>query len=61
MVRNLRGRTYEERLEEVGMVTLETIRLRGDKLQTFRIVSGIDLVPNEQPGGQRWGSWHQYC
>ena len=44
MVSNLRGQTYEERLAELGMVTLETRRLRGDMIQTFRIMSGIDQV-----------------
>ena len=47
MVSNLRGRTYEERLAELGMVTLETRRLRGDMLQTYRIMSGKDLVEPE--------------
>ena len=47
MVSNLRGRTYEERLAKLGMVTLETRRLRGDMIQTFRIMSGIDLVDSE--------------
>ena len=47
MVSNLMGRTYEERLAELGMVTLETRWLRGDMLQTFRIMAGIDLV---EPG-----------
>ena len=44
MVSNLRGRTYEERLAELEMVTLETRRQRGDMIQTFRIMSGIDQV-----------------
>ena len=47
MVSNLRGSTYEERIAELGMVTLETRRLRGDMLQTFRILSGVDLVEPE--------------
>ena len=44
MVTNLQGQTYEERLAELGMVTLETRRNRGDMIQTFRIMSGIDQV-----------------
>ena len=44
MVSNLRGRTYEEKLSELGMVTLETRRRRGDMIQTFKILSGIDHV-----------------
>ena len=44
MVSNLKGRTYEERLAEMGMVTLETRRQRGDMIQTFKIMSGADKV-----------------
>ena len=44
MVSNLKGRTYEERLAELGMVTLETRRQRGDMIQTFKIMSGADKV-----------------
>ena len=47
MVSNLRGRTYEEKLSELGMVTLETRRRRGDMIQTFKIMSGIDQVQPE--------------
>ena len=47
MVSNLRVKTYEERLAELGMVTLETRRLRGDMLQIFRIMKGKDLVEPE--------------
>ena len=47
MVSNIRGRTYEERLAELGMVTLETRRQRGDMIQTFKIMSGADQVKPE--------------
>ena len=47
MVINLRGLTYEERLSELGMVTMETRRARGDMIQTFKIMSGIDQVKQE--------------
>ena len=47
MVSNLRGRTYEEKLSELGMVTLETRRRRGDMIQTFKILSEIDHVQPE--------------
>ena len=47
MVSNLKGKTYEERLAETGMTTLETRRLRGDLIQMYRIMSGKDDVsPN---------------
>ena len=44
MVTNFRGHTYEEKLAEAGMVTLEKRRQRGDLLQAFRIMNGIDSV-----------------
>ena len=47
MVSNLKGKTYEGKLAELGMVTLETRRKRGDMIQTFKIMSGIDHVQPE--------------
>ena len=44
MVSNLRGRTYEARLEEVGMTSLEDRRVRGDMITTYRILTGKDKV-----------------
>ena len=44
MISNLRGRTYQERLAELGETTLETRRQRGDMIQTYRILSGKDKV-----------------
>ena len=44
MVAGLRGRTYEQKLEEVGLTTLEDRRTRGDMIQTFRILNGVDRV-----------------
>ena len=36
MVSNLRGRTYEARLVEAGMISLSDRRRRGDMIQTYR-------------------------
>ena len=47
MVSNTRGKTYEEKLAELGMVTLETRRQRGDMIQTYKIMSGTDQVKPE--------------
>ena len=44
MVAGLRGRTYEQKLMEVGLTTLEERRIRGDMIQTSRILNGIDQV-----------------
>ena len=44
MVTNFKGRTYEEKLAEAGMVTLEARRLRGDLLQAYRVLNGVDDV-----------------
>ena len=44
MVAGLRGRSYEQKLREVGLTTLEERRIRGDMIQTSRILNGIDQV-----------------
>ena len=44
MVTNFKGRTYEEKLAEAGMVTLEERRRRGDLVQAFRVFNGVDNV-----------------
>ena len=44
MVTNFKGRTYEEQLAEAGMVTLEERRRRGDLIQVYRVMNGVDNV-----------------
>ena len=44
MVTGLRGNSYEERLEELGLTTLEERRHQLDMLQTYKIVHGKDKV-----------------
>ena len=44
MVTNLKGKTYEERLAELDMVTLVERRKRGDLVQMYMIMSGKDKV-----------------
>jgi len=44
----LKGRTYEERCEEVGLETLAARRKRHDMIQTFKILKGIDGVKSEE-------------
>jgi len=38
---------YADRLHELGLTTLEKRRLRGDLIETFKIVTGIDKVKME--------------
>ena len=44
MVSNLKGKSYEERLAEVNMTTLEKRRERGDLITMYRIMTGQDDV-----------------
>jgi hypothetical protein len=47
MVSGLRGRTYEEKLEELGLTTLEERRHQADMVQVYKIVTGKDNVKGE--------------
>ena len=44
MVSGLQGKTYEERLAECGLITLEERRSRRDMIQTWKIIQGVDQV-----------------
>ncbi len=44
MVSGLKGTTYEDKLEELNMVTLEERRHQTDMTQVYKIVNGIDDV-----------------
>jgi ribonuclease P/MRP protein subunit RPP40 len=44
MISGLAGRTYEDRLKELGIVTLEERRHQMDMLQTYKILSGKEKV-----------------
>ena len=48
MVSGLQGRTYEERLTELGMTTLAERRHQTDMLQVYKILTGKDKVNSEQ-------------
>lgn len=48
MVPELAGMTYEERLRAMDLPTLEQRRERGDLIQTYKLVSGMDEVDNEK-------------
>ena len=48
MIQGFYSKTYEERLHELKLTTLETRRLRGDLIEVFKIFKGFtDLNPNE--------------
>ena len=44
LIPGLRDLTYEERLKECGLTTLETRRLRGDKIEVFKISNGCENI-----------------
>ena len=44
MISGLAGRTYEDRLKELGIVTLEERRHQMDMLQTYKILNGKEKV-----------------
>jgi hypothetical protein len=48
MVSGLGDKTYEEKLKELGMVTLEERRHQLDMVQVFKILSGHDRVEKDQ-------------
>ena len=44
MIPELRDLSYEERLKECGLTTLETSRLRGDEIEVFKILNGYENI-----------------
>ena len=44
MIVGLRSKTYEDKLSELGLTTLEIRRKRYDLVQTFKILNGFDKV-----------------
>ena len=53
MVTNLKGKTYHQRLEELGLTTLEERRERGDLIMAYKVITGKDKVNYE--------SWFRMC
>ena len=44
MIQKLRNISYEMRLKECGLTTLETRRLRGDQIEVFKILKGYENI-----------------
>ena len=44
MIQKLRNISYEMRLKECGLTTLETRRLRGDQIEVFKILNGYNIL-----------------
>jgi len=44
LVSGLEKQTYEERLDLIGLTTLEERRLRGDMIEVFKILKGFYVV-----------------
>ena len=44
MVAGLKGKTYQDKLKEVGLTSLKDRRDRGAMIQTFKIIHGLDNV-----------------
>ena len=47
LIPGLRDLTYEERLKECGLTTIETRRLRGDQIEVFNILNGYENVDSK--------------
>ena len=44
LIPELRGLDYEERLSRLGLYSLEFRRMRGDLIETYKIMKGIDKM-----------------
>ena len=43
----MRGATYEEKLKEIGMLSLKDRRIQYDLIQAFKIIRGFDDVESD--------------
>jgi len=48
MLPGLEGKTYEERLRELGLFSLERRRMKGDLIEVYKMMRGIDRVDVER-------------
>ena len=48
MLLDVRGDIYEDRLRSAGLITLSERRLRGDMIETFKTMRGINRVNRDE-------------
>ena len=48
MLPGMEGISYEERLEKLGLFSLERRRLRGDLMEVYKIMRGMDRVDSQK-------------
>ena len=48
LIPEMRGVDYEERLSRLGLYSLEFRRLRGDLMETYKMMRGLDRVEVER-------------
>ena len=48
MLSDVRGETYEEKLKDAGLITLEERRKRGDAIETFKTLKGMNGIDREK-------------
>ena len=44
IIQKIRNSSYERYLDECGLTTLETRRLRGDQIEVFKILNGYEKI-----------------
>ena len=47
LIPNIRNKSYENRLKQMNLFSLKKRRLRGDLIQVFKVLKGIDNVKAE--------------
>ena len=48
LLSDVKAKTYEDRLKEVGLTTLKERRLRGDMIETFKTLKGFNKVEKDK-------------